>query len=69
MSGHHQQQEEGGGGGAGGTKLWGGRFGNDKVDPLMTQFNESIHFDKRFWRVDIEGSKGMVVMTWRRLMT
>jgi len=38
-------------------KLWGGRFSIDKVDPLMVQFNESIHFDKRFWRVDIQGSQ------------
>eukprot|EP00026_Physarum_polycephalum_P006138 Phypoly_transcript_06179.p1 GENE.Phypoly_transcript_06179~~Phypoly_transcript_06179.p1 ORF type:complete len:471 (+),score=96.40 Phypoly_transcript_06179:359-1771(+) len=39
------------------TLLWGGRFSDSKVDPLMVQFNESIHFDRRFWRVDIDGSK------------
>lgn len=37
-------------------KLWGGRF-TGKTDPLMEQFNASIHFDKRLWKVDIEGSQ------------
>lgn len=32
--------------------LWGGRFeaGNDQ---LMKMFNESIPFDKRFWKEDL----------------
>lgn len=38
------------------SKLWGGRFSDD-VDPLMERFNASIHFDKRLWKVDIEGSQ------------
>ena len=37
-------------------KLWGGRF-TGKTDPLMEQFNASIHFDKRLWKVDIGGSQ------------
>mmetsp|Transcript_24253 Transcript_24253/g.36378 ORF Transcript_24253/g.36378 Transcript_24253/m.36378 type:complete len:491 (+) Transcript_24253:80-1552(+) len=36
-------------------KLWGGRFTGD-TDPLMEKFNDSINFDKRLWKVDIEGS-------------
>ncbi len=39
----------------GAAKLWGGRF-TGKTDPLMERFNNSIGFDKRFWRVDIRGS-------------
>ncbi|KAI5801525.1 argininosuccinate lyase [Peziza echinospora] len=38
------------------TKLWGGRF-TGKTDPLMTTYNESIHYDKRMHRADILGSK------------
>jgi argininosuccinate lyase len=41
--------------GGGAAKLWGGRF-TGKTDPLMEAFNNSIGFDKRFWRVDIRGS-------------
>ena len=40
----------------GSTKLWGGRFTGD-TDPLMEKFNASIQYDKRLWKVDIEGSK------------
>lgn len=50
------------------TLLWGGRFSDAKVDPLMVQFNESIHFDKRFWSVDIEGSKGIYFFKLRSLI-
>ena len=38
------------------NKLWGGRF-TGKTDPLMEKFNASIHFDRRLWRADLEGSK------------
>ena len=38
------------------NKLWGGRF-TGATDPLMEQFNASIHFDKRLWAVDIQGSQ------------
>ncbi len=46
----------GGHGGAGTTKLWGGRFSGE-TDPLMEEFNASIGFDKKLWRVDIQGSQ------------
>jgi argininosuccinate lyase len=36
-------------------KLWGGRF-TGATDPAMEAFNNSIHFDKRMWRADIDGS-------------
>ncbi|KAG0170219.1 argininosuccinate lyase [Apophysomyces sp. BC1034] len=36
-------------------KLWGGRF-TGAVDPLMDAFNASIHFDRRMYAADIEGS-------------
>jgi argininosuccinate lyase len=38
------------------SKLWGGRF-TGKTDPLMEKFQDSISFDQRLWRVDIDGSK------------
>ena len=34
-------------------KLWGGRF-TGATDPLMEKFNESLPFDKRMWKEDIE---------------
>ena len=34
-------------------RLWGGRF-TGKVDPLMEQFNDSLPFDKRMWREDLQ---------------
>lgn len=37
-------------------KLWGGRFGKS-TEKLMEQFNASIGFDQRLYRVDIEGSR------------
>ena len=40
---------------SGGAKLWGGRF-TGATDPLMEAFNNSISFDRRLWRVDIDGS-------------
>lgn len=43
-----------------GGKLWGGRFSADN-DPIMEKFNQSIGFDKRMWREDIQGSKAYAV--------
>ncbi|CAL1531142.1 unnamed protein product [Lymnaea stagnalis] len=43
-----------------GNKLWGGRF-TGAVDPVMEKFNASIHFDKRMWKADIEGSKADIL--------
>lgn len=40
---------------SGAQKLWGGRF-TGATDPLMEAFNNSINFDKRLWRADIDGS-------------
>ncbi|KAK9814812.1 hypothetical protein WJX72_011922 [[Myrmecia] bisecta] len=37
-------------------KLWGGRF-TGKTDPLMEKFNESLPFDRRMWKQDIQGSQ------------
>ncbi|XP_038614918.1 argininosuccinate lyase [Tachyglossus aculeatus] len=39
-----------------GNKLWGGRFVGS-VDPIMERFNSSIHYDRRMWEADIQGSK------------
>ncbi|KAK6431813.1 argininosuccinate lyase [Oleoguttula sp. CCFEE 5521] len=36
-------------------KLWGGRFTGGQ-DPIMTQYNESIYFDRAFHSQDIRGS-------------
>ncbi|KAJ1967373.1 argininosuccinate lyase [Dispira parvispora] len=41
------------------AKLWGGRF-SGKTDPLMERFNESIHFDRRMFKADIQGSQAYV---------
>ena len=38
-----------------GQKLWGGRFPG-ATDPRMEAFNNSIGFDRRLWRADIDGS-------------
>ncbi|XP_033747903.1 argininosuccinate lyase-like [Pecten maximus] len=40
-------------------KLWGGRF-TGNTDPVMEAFNASIHYDKRMWHADIQGSKAYV---------
>ncbi|KAK1158307.1 argininosuccinate lyase-like [Acipenser oxyrinchus oxyrinchus] len=42
-----------------GNKLWGGRFVG-ATDPIMEKFNASIHYDKRMWAADIQGSKAYV---------
>ncbi len=36
-------------------KAWGGRF-TGQTDPLTEKFTESISYDQRLWREDIEGS-------------
>ncbi|KAJ1893839.1 argininosuccinate lyase [Kickxella alabastrina] len=41
---------------SGAKKLWGGRF-SGATDPLMEAFNESIHFDRRMFAADIQGSR------------
>ena len=38
------------------SKLWGGRF-DQPTDSLMDQFNKSIGFDARLWKVDILASQ------------
>jgi len=38
-----------------GGKLWGGRFNSD-TEKIVDTFNASIHFDKRLYKEDIEGS-------------
>ena len=38
-----------------GPKLWGGRFSGD-TDPLMHKYNQSLSYDQRMWREDIDGS-------------
>lgn len=42
-------------------KLWGGRF-TKKTDDSVQKFNESLSFDKRFYKQDIRGSKAHVRM-------
>lgn len=37
------------------NKLWGGRF-TGKTDPIMEKFNNSISYDQRLWKEDLEGS-------------
>ncbi|RKP33306.1 argininosuccinate lyase [Dimargaris cristalligena] len=46
-------------------KLWGGRF-TGATDPLMDQFNESIHFDRRMFKADIMGSQAYVKALCKR---
>ena len=36
-------------------KLWGGRFA-EKADPLLEEYTASVHFDKRLYEFDIQGS-------------
>lgn len=42
-------------------KLWGGRF-TKEMDALVRQFNESLPFDRRLYRQDIQGSMAHVKM-------
>ena len=37
------------------TKLWGGRF-SGSTDELVERLNNSLSFDSRMWREDIDGS-------------
>ena len=42
-------------------KLWSGRF-QKETDQLVNDFNESISFDARLYKQDIEGSKAHAAM-------
>ena len=42
-------------------KLWGGRF-TKETDQLVHNFNESLSFDRKFYRQDIQGSIAHVKM-------
>lgn len=42
-------------------KLWGGRFTGEE-SKIMEDFNSSLHFDKRLYKQDIEGSIAHVAM-------
>ena len=42
-------------------KLWGGRFTKEE-NQLVHNFNESLSFDRKFYRQDIEGSIAHVTM-------
>ncbi len=42
-------------------KLWGGRF-KEKTESLVESFTESVSFDARLWKHDIEGSIAHVTM-------
>ena len=46
-------------------KLWGGRFTKEE-NQLVHNFNESISFDQKFYRQDIEGSIAHVTMLARQ---
>ena len=42
-------------------KLWGGRF-TKETNQLVHNFNESLSFDRKFYRQDIRGSIAHVTM-------
>ena len=42
-------------------KLWGGRFTKEE-DQLVHNFNESLSFDQKFYKQDIQGSIAHVKM-------
>jgi len=42
-------------------KLWGGRF-TKETDKLVHNFNESLSFDQKFYKQDIQGSIAHVTM-------
>ena len=46
-------------------KLWGGRFTKEE-NQLVHNFNESLSFDQRLYRQDIEGSIAHVTMLARQ---
>ena len=43
------------------AKLWGGRF-TKETDQLVYSFNQSIGFDRRFFKQDVRGSRAHVKM-------
>ncbi len=47
------------------AQLWGGRF-TKATDDLVKKFNDSIGFDKRLWKEDIEGSIAHATMLGRQ---
>ncbi|MDA8168401.1 MAG: argininosuccinate lyase [Nitrospiraceae bacterium] len=53
------------GGGAAGKKLWGGRF-TERTSGVVEAFTESISFDWRLWKYDIEGSIAHAKMLGRQ---
>ena len=46
-------------------KLWAGRF-RERTSKTVEAFTESISFDKRLWKYDIEGSLAHVRMLGRQ---
>ncbi|OPL16886.1 MAG: argininosuccinate lyase [delta proteobacterium MLS_D] len=48
-----------------GTKLWSGRF-KEATDARVEEFTASIHFDRRLYRYDIEGSIAHATMLARQ---
>ena len=51
--------------GEGSKKLWGGRFAAE-TDKLAEAFNNSLGFDRRLWREDLEGSRAHAEMLVER---
>ena len=47
------------------AQLWGGRF-TKETNALVKEFNDSIGFDKRLWKEDIEGSIAHATMLGRQ---
>ncbi len=47
------------------AQLWGGRF-TKETNALVKEFNDSISFDKRLWKEDIEGSIAHATMLGRQ---
>lgn len=46
-------------------KLWGGRFTKEE-NQLVHNFNESLSFDQKLYRQDIEGSMAHITMLARQ---
>ncbi len=51
--------------GEGSKKLWGGRFAAE-TDQLAEAFNNSLDFDRRLWREDLDGSRAHARMLARQ---
>ncbi|ADR36228.1 argininosuccinate lyase [Oceanithermus profundus DSM 14977] len=51
--------------GEGSKKLWGGRFAGE-TDKLAEAFNNSLDFDRRLWREDLDGSRAHARMLARQ---